>query len=220
MTRRAASRTIALLLLVQMLLGPVVNFVLLKSVRAPVFLAEAAANTAALGLGIVLGLAATAGSLAIAIVAWPIIGERSQAMARWLFALAVVNLAVVALEYVGVFSMHALSVAYAASAEPATLAAVAPAVAAARIGAHFLGLVFAGSVAFALYSSLFRFALVPRLIAGFGMLASLGEMIATAMPLFGESVVFVLIAPLGVAHLALMGWLLVKGLSDPERVAT
>jgi len=219
MTRKTAARTIAILLLVQMALGPLVNFGLLKSVRAPVFLAEAAAHEMSLGLGIVLGLSMVGCAVAIAIVAWPIIGERSRAMARWLFALAVANLAVATLEYTGVFSMRSLSSAYATAPDRAAIEAIAPAVAAARVGAHFLGLVFAGGVAFTLYASLFRFALVPRLIAGFGMLASLSEMIAAAMPLFAQPVLFALIAPLGLAHLALVGWLLVKGFADPEPAA-
>jgi hypothetical protein len=215
MTRRASARTIAILLLAQMALGPLVNFKLLSSVRNAVFLAEAAAHERIIGLGIVLGLVAAGCALAIAITAWPIVGERSRAMARSLFALAVANLAVVALEYVGVFSMRALSVAYASAPDRAAIEAVAPAVAAARIGAHFLGLVFAGGIAFTLYASLFRFALVPRLIAGFGLLASASEILATALPLFGEPVMFALIAPLGLAHLALAAWLLVRGFADP-----
>lgn len=219
MTRRAAARTIAILLLAQMALGPLVNFNLLKSVSASIFLAQAGSNTTSIGLGIVLGLVMVGCSVAIAIVAWPIVGERSRAMARWLFALAVANLAVAALEYTGVFSMRSLSSAYAVASDRGAIEAIAPAVAAARIAAHFLGLVFAGSVAFTLYASLFRFALVPRLIAGFGMLAAASEMIAAAMPLFGEPVVLALIAPLGLAHLALIGWLLAKGFADPEPAA-
>jgi hypothetical protein len=219
MTRKAAARTIAIVLLVQLALGPLVNFRLLPSVRNSVFLAEAAAHETAIGFGIVLGLVAVGGSVATAIVAWPIVGERSRAMARWLFALAVANVAIAALEYVGVFAMRALSVAYSTTPDRAAIEAMAPAIAAARIGAHFLGLVFAGSVAFTLYASLFRFALVPRLIAGFGMLAAASEMIATALPLFGEPVVFLLVAPLGLAHLALVVWLLVKGFADPQTAA-
>jgi hypothetical protein len=216
MTRASTARTIAILLLAQMALGPLVNFHLLKSVGASVFLAEAAMHTASIGLGIVLGLAMVGGSVAIAILAWPVIGERSRVMASWLFALALANLAIAALEYAGVFSMRALSVAYAAAPDRAAIEAIAPAVAAARIGAHYLGLVFAGSVAFVLYASLFRFALAPRLVAGFGVLASTSEMIAAALPLFGQPIMFALVAPLGLAHLALVGWLLVKGFADPE----
>lgn len=219
MTRTGTARTIALLLLAQGALGPLVNFRLLASARAPVFLAEAAAHATELGLGIVLGLAATGGSVAIAIVAWPILGERSRALARALFALAIANLAIVAVEYVGVLSMRALSVAYATATDRSAFDAIAPAVAALRIAPHFLGLFFAGGVAFTLYAALFRGALVPKLLAGFGMLASASEMVATALPLFGEPVRFALIAPLGLANLALVVWLLAKGFADPEPAA-
>ncbi|MET0230650.1 MAG: DUF4386 family protein [Rhodanobacteraceae bacterium] len=214
MTRKVAARSIAILLLAQLVLGPLVNFSLLSSVRNSVFLAEAAAHDVAIGLGIMLGLVAAGCSVAIAIAAWPIVGERSRAMARCLFALAVANVAVAALEYVGVFSMRSLSHAYAAASDRGAIEAIAPAIAAARVGAHFLGLVFAGGVAFTLYAPLFRYSLVPRAIAGFGLAASASEMIATAMPLFGQPVVFALIAPLGLAHLALVAWLLVKGFAD------
>jgi uncharacterized protein DUF4386 len=219
MTRRNAARTIAILLLLQMAAGPLVNFNLLNSVRASVFLAEAASHPIAIGLGIVLGLAMVGCSVALAIVAWPIIGERSRAMARWLFALAVANLAVAALEYTGVYAMLSLSKAYAAASDPASFGALAPAIAATRFGAHCLGLLIAGGVAFALYAALFRFALVPRVIAGFGALAALSEMTAVALPLFGAPIAFALIAPLGLAHLALVGWLLAKGFAEPEPAA-
>lgn len=49
---------------------------------------------------------------------------------------------------------------------------------------------------------------LPRWLAGFGMLASLSQMIAVAKPLFGGWVVFPMLAPLGIANLLLVGWLL------------
>ncbi len=36
------------------------------------------------------------------------------------------------------------------------------------------------------------------------------------MPLFGQPVVFPMIAPLGLAHIALVLWLLVKGFAEHE----
>ena len=53
-------------------------------------------------------------------------------------------------------------------------------------------------------------------LAGFGMLAALSQMIAVAKPLFGGWVMFPMLAPLGVAQLLLIGWLLWKGLRTSE----
>ena len=84
---------------------------------------------------------------------------------------------------------------------------------------------FAGSVAFVLYATLFRFALVPRVLAGFGIARGrCSEIIAVAMPLFGQPVVFPLIAPLGLrASRARRSGCSSKGFAEhepaPERAA-
>jgi hypothetical protein len=44
-------------------------------------------------------------------------------------------------------------------------------------------------------------------------------MIAVAKPVYGGWVVFAMLAPLGIAQLLLLGWLLVKGLRTPEVTA-
>ena len=44
-------------------------------------------------------------------------------------------------------------------------------------------------------------------------------MIAVAKPTFGGWVIFAMLAPLGVAQLLLLGWLLVKGLRAPAATA-
>jgi hypothetical protein len=61
-----------------------------------------------------------------------------------------------------------------------------------------------------MYAALFRLRLVPRGLTGFGMLASLSQMIAVTKPLFGGWVIFPMLAPLGLANLLLIGWLLWK----------
>jgi hypothetical protein len=68
----------------------------------------------------------------------------------------------------------------------------------------------------AMYVSLFRLQLVPRWLAGFGMLASLSQMIAVAKPLYGGWVVFPMLVPLGLANLLAIGWLIWRpGVSAP-----
>jgi hypothetical protein len=66
-----------------------------------------------------------------------------------------------------------------------------------------------------LYAVLYRFALVPRALAAFGLLAVLFQLTAVAMPLFGYGVLFLLLAPLGVSQLMLACWLIVRGFRDP-----
>jgi len=63
-----------------------------------------------------------------------------------------------------------------------------------------------------LYVALFRFQLVPRLLSGFGCFAVLLQLISVSLPLFGNEVIFPMMAPLGLCQIALSLWLILKGL--------
>lgn len=84
-------------------------------------------------------------------------------------------------------------------------------VASARDWAHYVGRLADGSALFVFYAAMFRFALIPRALAAFGVAAVLLQLTALAMPLFGRPVVFPLLAPLGLCQLALALWLIIKG---------
>ena len=222
-TAKRAARTIAVLLLLQMAAGPIVNFVLLQPVlAAPGFLDNAATHSLQIAVAVVIGLATVAATVGIAIAALPVFRPHSQAMAYWLLALAIVGLAVAAVENVGVLSMLSLSQASARAdgANADLFKTLGVVVTAPRNWAHYLGLIIGGSVAFVLYSTLFRFALVPRVLAGFGIVAALLEIIAVAMPIFGQRIIFPMIAPLGLAHLSLAIWLIAKGFAQREPVVS
>jgi hypothetical protein len=79
-----------------------------------------------------------------------------------------------------------------------------------RNWAHVVQLLAGGGMLLAMYVSLFRLRLLPRWLAGFGVLAALSQMIAVAKPLYGGWVFFPMLAPLGVANLLTIGWLFWK----------
>ena len=216
MTSRNAARTIAALLLLQMACGPIVNFVLLKWIAAPVFLEQASAHQFEIGLAVVIGLSMHAFSVAIALVALPVLRPRCPTLAMWLVVLAIVGMAGALVEYSNSLSLLSFSQAFAKAdaADAELLRKLAPTIVGPRIWAHYLGLAVSGAFALTFYATLYRSALVPRLLAGFGALAACSEIIAVLLPLFGTPVVFPMIAPLGLAHLALVAWLLAKGFAE------
>lgn len=57
--------------------------------------------------------------------------------------------------------------------------------------------------------------MIPRLLAGFGLLASALQIGALSAPFFGGEVNFLLLIPLALAQLAQAGWLLVVGFGGP-----
>jgi len=134
-------------------------------------------------------------------------------MALWFVALTVVSLAVAVAENIGVMSMVSLSEAYAKASvvEREQLRTIQVVVASARNWPHYMSRIFGGSATFVFYAVVYRFALIPRSIAGFGLIAALLMVTAVAMPLFGHDVVLPMLAPLGLSQLILAVWLMTKG---------
>jgi Domain of unknown function (DUF4386) len=209
-----AGRIVGVLIIIQMVGGGFVNFALEAPLfGAPGFLVNAASHSQQLGLAVLLGLVTEALWVGIAITAFPVFKRRTQTMALWFIALAVVILAVAVVENAAVMSMLSLSEAYtkASAAEREQIQMVKIVVASARNWAHYMARIFDGGAIFVFYVVLFRFALVPRALAGFGLVAVTLMVAAVAMPLFGHDVVFPMLAPLGLSQLILAAWLITKG---------
>lgn len=215
---RFASRWLAALLVTQLVVGPIANFALLGDAfdGAGGFLVNAAPNARSLGLAALLSIGLAVVSAAIAVVLWPVVRPHSERLALWLAILAAAGIALAGIENAHLMSLVSLSQAYVAAAPPdeALYQALRGVVGSHRNWAHVIQLLAAGGLLFATYGVLYRLRLVPRLLAGFGMLAAASQMIAVAKPLFGGWVIFPMLAPLGIANLALIAWLLWKGLDS------
>jgi hypothetical protein len=218
-----AGRIIGILIIIQMVGGGIANFVLEAPLfGAPGFLVNAAPNSQQVALGALLGVVTEALWIAIAVVAFPIFWQRARAMTLWFVALAAVLLAVGVVESIGVMSMISLSDAYtkASAVEREQLQSIRVVVASARNWAHYMGRICDGVAIFVFYAALFRLALVPRVLAGLGLIAAVLMVAAVGMPLFGHDVVFPMLAPLGVVQLILAVWLTAKGFSESTKPKT
>ncbi len=211
---RNASRWLALLLLTQMVIGPIANFALLgDTFDAPGgFLANAAPHAASFASAILLSLGLALVSAGIAVVLWPVLRPRSERMALSLAILGGAGIALAGFEAANTLSMLSLSKAYLAAAAPdaALFDGLRGVVAAQRNWAHLVQLMSAGGILLATFIALVRFRLVPRALAGFGVLATLAQLAAVTKPLYGGWVIFPLLAPIGIANLLLIAWLLWK----------
>jgi hypothetical protein len=215
-TARAA-RIIGVLIIIQMVGSALVNAVLEAPLfGAPGFLENAAPHSRQIALGALLGLVTEALWVGIAVTAFPVLWQRARALTLWFGALAVVTLAVAVLESSGVMSMVSLSQAYAEASPPDRwqLAWVRVAVAAARNWAHFLARICDGATILVFYTTLYRLALVPRALAGFGLITVVLMLASVGRSLFGHDVVFAMLAPLGLSQLVLALWLIAKGFRD------
>lgn len=194
--------------------GPLVNFYLETPLfGAPGFLQNAAPHATQIALGAVLGLVIEATWLGVAITAFPHFYARARALTLWFGALALLILTMAAAESAAVMSMVSVSEAYlkASGSEREQIQAMRVLVASGRNWVHFLSRIADGAAIFVFYAVLYRLALVPRWLAGFGLIAAVLMITGIGVTLFGHDVVFPLLAPLGLAQLTLALWLLAKG---------
>jgi Domain of unknown function (DUF4386) len=216
MMTRNAGRIVGALLIVQGIGSFVTNFVLVQPAFAqPGFLVNAAPHALRVGAASLLGILTGALALAIAITVLPVLRKFSDRMALSFVALGSVGLSLAAVENGTLMSLLSLSKAYAASgADAAAFEGLRGVVAASRNWAHFTHIAIGGFTLSIFYVALYRFALVPRALAAFGLLAVVLQIASVTRPFFGGEVIFFLLAPLGLANLAVAVWLLIKGFAD------
>ena len=113
-TENSAGRLIGVLIIIQMALAVMVNFVLEAPLFGqPGFLVNAAHYSRQLGVAVLLGLLTEALWLGIAVTAFPLFYRYNRTLTLWFTALAVVVLASAVAENSAVMSMVSLSEAYA-----------------------------------------------------------------------------------------------------------
>lgn len=214
---KSAGRVVGVLFLLQGFTAPIANFVLMRpATDLPGFLANAAANATQVNMSAILRLVSGVLWIGIAIAALPVFRRYSERLALCFLALTAVCLSGLILEAAGVRSMVALSEAY-ANAGRADAAAFEAAAAVSRsiwTSAHYVNVLLSGVALLVMYTTLIRFALIPRALSVLGLL-TVGFLIAGALiPLFGHRVQMWMFTPMGVSQLALVLWLLVRGFAQ------
>ena len=214
---KSTGRIIGLMLFVQ-LAGLIVPFVLLHPLTTGSrdYLANAAAASVQIRVAVFLLFGNCALTIGIAIAAWPVFRQHSERMALSLVAVSVIMFSLQAVDNAHILSMLSLSQQYAQAGGPdelfQTLAAV---VGANRRWVHFSELLVIDAWIFVLYSVLYRFALVPRALAAFGLLTVVLHFTGIPLPAFlGYNIVTLMGVPMGLSHIATALWLMARGFAE------
>jgi hypothetical protein len=219
---KSTGRIIGILLFVQ-LAGLIVPFVLLMPITTSGFLENAAGIAFQIKVAVFHLFANGAVTLGIAIAAFPVLREYSYRMALWFLALSVIWFSMQAVDNAHILSMLSLSQQYAeGGASNAELSQTLGAVVhSTRRWAHYTELLVIDCWIFVLYSILYRFRLVPRALAAFGLITVLLHFTGITLPLFlGYSSVTLMGVPMALSHLALAIWLLTRGFEERLRGLT
>lgn len=218
-SEQSVGRIIGLLFLVQVLLAPVVytQFGLIGPVTSPDYLANAAGSALQIRIALLLLFVLGALTLAIALTALPVLRRHSERMALLFLALSIIGLATQAIESVAVRNMLSMSLEYAKANAPQELLERLGALARSTwYSAHFTNLMVGHITIFVLHGILFRFALVPRVLAAAGLTATLLSTTAATMPLLGYRFSYLMILPAALIQLALIAWLIAKGFEERQ----
>ena len=212
---KTAGRTMGILLFVQAIIGSTVNFGLLGATitGSPGFLVKAAQYPNRMSIAALLLIVAGFISIAISTTVFPIFRRYTLRGALAYVVLTGAGLALVAVEASTIMSMLTISQQYtsAAGADARYYEIVGTAVRYDRYWAHYPNLIVGSGTLLLVYSILFRFNLVPRLLTGVGMAAIVLQLIGLSMPFFGYRVNFYLLTPMGICHIILAIWLVAKG---------
>lgn len=186
-------------------------------IAAPGVLVNAAPHAMRMGLSAMVGVVVESLWLAISVIALPIVWRHSRAMGALLVAIGAVIVALAAVENAAFMSQLSLSQAYLRAGSPPAeqFDAVRSAVSGARNWIHFLARIADGVAVLAFNVALFRYRLVPRWIAGLAFISAPLMLTSLALPFFGGSVIFPLLAPVGLTQLTLVVWLFAKGFAQP-----
>ena len=217
---RSVGRLMGVLFLAQGVLAPLIYFRLLRPGNGAQFLQTAAAHASDVRMALLLALVSGLLTIGIALTAWPVLRRHSERHALAYLALGVMAFAALSMENLILRQMLAASEQSARGLGREALEALAPMMRESWRQAHFTTLLLAHAAGLALHLALLRFRLVPRIVPAAGVAAALFSMGAVAMPLLGGTFSFSAMGPIGVVQLALVGWLLARGLDEkPEAPA-
>lgn len=222
---KSVGRTIGILLLFQLAAGLTMPFILLRPLIAgsPGFLTAAAESSFQIRAAVFISFIGAALTVSIGITMFPIFRRYGNAMALFFLAVCVVSCALDAVQNATVMSMLSLSQQYVNSGATdfGLYQVVGAAVASARRWAHAVQLVAIGAWIFVFYSSLLRFALIPRSLAAVGLIGIVSQFIGVTLMMFlGNSPIGEMAMPLLPIQIAVAVWLIIKGFNERLPAAT
>jgi hypothetical protein len=197
-----------------------VPFVLLHPLTtAPAeWLANAAASSFQIKLAVFLLFANCALTIGISLAAFKVFREQSYPMALLLVAASVIMFTLQAVDNAHMMSMLSMSQRYVQeTGQDGPYQMLAAAVGSTRRFVHFTELFAIDAWIVLLYSILYRYRLVPHLLAAFGLITVVLHFTGIPLPLFlGYGGVTLMGATMALSHIALAAWLMVRGFTAPS----
>jgi hypothetical protein len=216
-------RTIGILLLVHLATGLMTPYIILRPLNEPLTFAGNDPTQAGLvRFAVILLFIGGAIPIAIAVKAWPVFRQHIPALALWLLVFAGANFVMQCMENAAWMSMFTLSQqhATAVAADAGVYTIISASVRSYWKWVHYTHLLVMVSWMFLFFVALWRLTLVPRVLAGLGLLTTLMQITGITLPQFipyPTPPMAVMGVPLAFVYVATSVWLMVKGLPHREQ---
>lgn len=217
---KSTGRIVGMLAFVHLVVGLMVPFIMLDRVKRVAGLVQsAAAHPGQTRAAVLLLFFGSAIAVAIAVTAFPIVRRCSRAMALWLLAVAIAGFTLQAVDNGAILSALSLSQEYvrADASKMELFQGLALVVNSARKWTHYCSLLLMVGFILLLCTVLYRFRLVPRLLAGLGVVATLLQICGvTLRGLLGYPPETRLAVPLAPVYVSIGIWLMAKGFHERQ----
>jgi hypothetical protein len=213
-------RSVGILILFQLAAALTLPFILSKPITfaSPTFLTAVAANSFQIRSAVFLSFIGSALTVYLGITAFQVFRLYSKSTALLFLVVCSVSCTLDIVQGGTIMSMLSISNQFVASknATSEVYEVVAAAVSSARRSAHIMQLLGIGAWMFVFYISLFRFKLIPRMLAVIGLVGITLQFIGvTLMMLLGHHTIGEMAMPLLPIQIAVAVWLIIKGFNDP-----
>ncbi len=221
---KTTGRIIGVLFLIHLITGLMTPYILLQPLAtSKSFAVSALANPIQVRIAVMLLFLGGALTIAIAVSTWPVFRAHARTLGMWVLALAAANFALQCMEIAGYMTILTFGQEYlkAAPADVAVYNIVGVAVRSAWKWTHYSHLLVMVSWMFVLFATLWRSAIVPKVLAGLAMLTALMQITGITLPQFipyPSPAPMAMGVPLAFTYAALAIWLMVKGLKEQPPV--
>jgi hypothetical protein len=217
-TEKQTGRLIGLLLLLGILLGIGNNFGLTSSIYTDLgWLQTGAQMPLSFTFSVLMGLVGSGIMMTVAILAYPILRQKTPSLALTYVVLSAIIMATTAMEMSTFLSMRTLSLQFAKhpGIDPVMFEVLRSMVGGNRNWIHYIDKLIGGASMFVFFLALFRSNLVPRMLPAFGMVAAPIQMTGITLVLFMLPMPVMMLAPIALTILSISLTLIYRGFVKP-----
>jgi hypothetical protein len=216
---KKTARIVGVLLIVQGIIGFLINQVLLGPYTfANDYLTSVAAHSLPVNISMVLGIISGVISVYIATKLFPVFRQHNEVLTFTFLAFSVINFTTVVIDNVSIHSLLALSRQYVKAGSQNTdyFQALGTVAYATRLWTHWMTILIPCLSLSVFFYLLFRHRLVPRFISVLGFIGTNLMVSAILLVIFGKGSFLWLMVPFGLNQIFLSIWLIVKGFNTHE----